>query len=86
MCMLRTLIVFYFVCVCGRMRALVLLGLTLNVAAFSLCIRGMLDPVDNFTVHSVTIKCLRIIVLSLAAHTGSALGSLVSSGWAVSQL
>lgn len=43
------------------------------------------DPLD-FTVHSVTIKCLQIVVLSLAACAGSALGNIVSSGWAVSQL
>lgn len=44
------------------------------------------DPVDNFTVHFVTIKCLGIVVLSLAAYTGSALGSRASSGWEVMQL
>lgn len=26
------------------------------------------DPVDNFTVHSVTIKCLGIVVLSMATQ------------------
>ena len=29
------------------------------------------DPVDNFTVHFVTIKCLGIVVLSLATRLGS---------------
>lgn len=28
------------------------------------------DPVDNITVHLVTIKCLGIVVLSLATHAG----------------
>lgn len=32
------------------------------------------DPVKNFTVHFVTIKCLGIVVRSLETHTGSAMG------------
>lgn len=66
--MLRMLSVFFF----WEVEGFRVLGLNLNVAAFSLCTRGML--VDNFTVHVVTIKCLGIVVLSLATHTGSALG------------
>lgn len=67
--MLRMLLLF---CMYGTWEVFVL-GLTLNVAAFSLCItlwnERHADPMDNVTVHLVTIKCLGIVVLRLATHT-----------------
>lgn len=40
-------------------------GLTLNVAALSLCVRGQAGSVINLTVHLVTNKCLGTVVFSL---------------------
>lgn len=62
-CMLRMLVVFFV----WEVEGFCVLGLTLNVAAFSLCTRGNADPVDNFTVYLVTIKCLGIVVLSMTS-------------------
>lgn len=68
--MLRMLVVFFV----WKVEGFCVPGLALNVAAFSLCItqcdQRHADPLDEFTVHSVTIKCLGIVVLSLATRTG----------------
>lgn len=64
--MLRMLGVFFV----WEVEGFCVLGLTLNVAAFSLPIRGMLTHWTTLLYIFVTIKCLGIVVLSLATQTG----------------
>ena len=80
--MLRMLVVFFVWEVSG----LLCFGSDLECCCLLSVHQRHADPVDNFTVHFVTIKCLGNVVLKARQPVhGSALGSRAESGWAVTQ-
>lgn len=80
--MLRMLVVFFV----WEVQGFCVFGSDLECCCLLSVHQRHADPVNNFTVHFVTIKCLGIVVLNLAAHTASTLGNRETAGWAVMQL